>query len=114
MPLSKERQAEWMREYRQRHACVITNSAVVQPNYVEHPNRYPLAHLAMCHDYNPIQPLDHFSHCPFVNPMLQPKTDSVIPKYDMGFLYPDGRMRLETGTLIDVSDCKEYLLIKGR
>ena len=72
MPLSKAKQAEWMREYRRRvkQGSVIPNSVipdwVVQPNVylqpmavqpksmVVQPNQYLLKDY--CPDYDPVQP----------------------------------------------------------
>ena len=74
MPLSKAKQAEYMREYRKR--SVIPKSPSVIPNWVAQPNRYLAAHLRVCPDDNPVIPADHFDHCPYINPLLRP---SVIP-----------------------------------
>ena len=74
MPLSKAKQAEWMREYRRRRGGVIPKSGgvipdwVVQPNVylqpmavqpksmVVQPNQYLRAHMKYCPDYDPVQP----------------------------------------------------------
>ena len=100
MPLSKAKQAEWMREYRRRvkQGSVIPKSGsvipdwVVQPNVylqpmavqpksmVVQPNVYLQAHMKYCPDYDPVQL--EFDHCPYINPLLRGQPDS-----------PDGRYR---------------------
>ena len=88
MPLSKKRQAQWMRNYRKsvipkapvipNQASVIPKSGSVIPNWVAHPNRYLSAHLRVCSDYDPVKPSDHFEHCPYINPVKP--SEPVIPK----------------------------------
>ena len=75
MPLSKKRQAQWMRNYRK---SVIPKSGSVIPNWVAHPNRYLSAHLRVCPNYDPVKPSDHFEHCPYINPVKP--SEPVIPK----------------------------------
>ena len=70
MPLSKIKKAEYMRERRKQKSVGLS----VIPNWVTNPNRYLASHLRVCPDYNPNQPSDHFEHCPYVNPLLRPKT----------------------------------------
>ncbi len=90
MPLSKEKQKQWMEEYRQRKDSVI-------------PNQYLAAHLKCCPGYDTEHPGDHFDHCPFIDPTL--RNVSVIPKYAVGYLYPDGRTRLEDMTVVQPEQC---------
>ncbi len=75
MPLSKEKKVEYQREYRRRQKLGITQAQIAQPpvipNWVLHPNAYLSGHLRYCPDYDPVQPGDHFEHCPFVDPMLR-------------------------------------------
>ena len=87
MPLSKARNRERMREQmRVKRQMLQPSSHSVIPDWVLHPNPYLLGHLSVCPDFNPVRPSDHFDHCPYINPlyvrpnMLQPKSDSVIPK----------------------------------
>ena len=95
MPLSKEKQAEYMRNRRrQLKASVIPKSSSVIPNWILHPNSYLQAHLRVWPDYNPDKPSDHFEHCPYVNPMLQPKPKKIQPKIELLPNCSDGRYRL--------------------
>ena len=95
MPLSKAKQAEWMREYRKKlkQASVGPKTDALQsksrgiktflnrtasppfqpkvPDWVVKPNRYLLAHLRVCPDYDPVRPGDHFKNCPYVNPLMR-------------------------------------------
>ena len=98
MPLSKARQAEWMREHRKRlksvipnenerlarqmlpiqmSAFAVANKPVIptviptRPEWVANPNQYLLEHLKVCPDYNPIKPEEHFEHCPYINPLMK-------------------------------------------
>ena len=77
MPLSKAKQAEYMKEYRKRLKSVI-------PSVI--PNRHLQAHLKVCPDYNFDNPGNHFDHCPYINPLLR----GVIPNLPN---CPDGRYR---------------------
>ena len=63
MPLSKAKQAEYMREYRKRSVIPKVDSVI--PNWVAQPNRYLQAHLNVCPDYNPVTPGNHFDRCPY-------------------------------------------------
>ena len=65
MPLSKARNRERMRRLR----SVQPKSGL--PQWVVQPNYYLLGHLRICPDYNPVQPKNHFDHCPFINPLLR-------------------------------------------
>jgi len=86
MPLSKAKQAEWMREYRKRGGSVIPKAKSVIPKAKSViPNRYLSAHLAVCPGYDPVQPKDHFNHCPYINPLL--REPESLPNC------PDGRYR---------------------
>jgi hypothetical protein len=62
MPLSKERQREWMKEYRKRSKTVI-------PSVI--PNPYLSAHLKVCPEYNVNKSGNHFEHCPYIDPLLR-------------------------------------------
>jgi len=70
MPLSKERNRERMREQmRIKRAMLQPKSKMLQPDWIEHPNVYLAAHLRICPDYNPVQPSNHFDHCPYIDPL---------------------------------------------
>ena len=107
MPLSKEKQRQWMKAHRQ---CHVIPSVI--PNWVKHPNPYLAGHLAVCPDYNPEHPGDHFDHCPYVNPMLRHETQPhVIPELSCT-LYPDGVYRLEDMSLVQPEFCQSVNLYK--
>ena len=91
MPLSKVKQAKWMREYRRRvkQGSVIPKPSRVIPDWVVQPNVYlqPMA----------VQPK---SMLPEPSRVI-PKSGSVIPKWNNRFetieeqmkrLYPDGKL----------------------
>lgn len=110
MPLSKAKQAEYRRERRGRLRGVI-------PSVI--PNEYLTAHIRVYpqgfnpdgtyrRDYNP--ELD-----PYINPLmrtviptsyLNPATP-VIPKYSIGYLYIDGRVRLPDMKVVQPNECEE-------
>jgi len=94
MPLSKERMRERKKVDRMSNPTPINVK----------PNRYLAAHLKVCPDYNVKNPGDHFNHCPYVNPML--RDDPVIPKYPLGYQYPDGSCRLPDMTLVTPGECE--------
>ena len=79
MPLSKARDKERKRLER----SVQPNSN--PPTWIVQPNPYLAAHLRVCPDYDPVQPNNHFEHCPYVNPSLRPREP--LPNC------PDGRYR---------------------
>jgi len=77
MPLSKTKQAEWMRQYRQQGKRGVIPSVIPKPlpDYLVHPNRYLQAHIAAYPegfnsdgsyktDYN--EALD-----PYINPLVR-------------------------------------------
>jgi len=83
MPLrgkaKRQYQREYMRDYMRVRRHVKTqnhaqNEANVKtlPDWVACPNQYLAGHLSVCPGYNPLDPGDHFDHCPYVNPLLRP------------------------------------------
>ena len=70
MPLSKERNRERMREQmRLKRAMLQPNSML--PHWVLQPNAYLKAHMNYCPDYDPVQPDNHFEHCPYIIPLIR-------------------------------------------
>jgi len=73
MPQSKEHKAEYNKRYYlgilERKLGILKPHVI--PNNVK-PNRYLLAHLKVCPDYDVNSPGNHYDHCPYVNPMLRP------------------------------------------
>ena len=96
--MSKAKQAEYMKEYRQRlKASVIPKVTIdktptVIPNVI--PNPWLAGHLRVCPDYDVNNPGDHFKHCPYINPQarFQPK---LCWTCNLATLYPTGALRCD-------------------
>ena len=86
MPLSKVKQAEYMREYRKKSVIPNFHSVILSPFSVI-PNPYLEGHLEVCPDYDPVIP-NHFNHCLFIKPLL-----SFQEGCDLLPNCPDGRHR---------------------
>jgi len=74
MPLSKARQAEWMRQYRKRQKSVIPSVIPKVPEWQLNPNQYLKGHLAVYPEY-----LDRLNAGtydpeldPYINPLMRP------------------------------------------
>ena len=95
MPLSKARMQERKRldranvkpkpEALQANSTGMENLLDTTAPPVVKPNQYLEAHLRVCPDYNPVKPKDHWQHCPYINPVLNPL--DLLPNC------PDGRHR---------------------
>lgn len=86
MPLSKKRNRDRMRLNRLHEKPVVI---VVQPNkHSVIPNRYLLAHLKMCPNYDIDKPGEHYKTCLYVNSVIR---EGVQPKHLPNC--PDGRYR---------------------
>ena len=94
MPLSKVKQAEYMRGYRKRLQTVIPKFNIVIPN------RFLLAHIRVYPEgFNPDSSYKKdYNLDPYINPLVRPSEPlSVIPKCHIGCslikIWPDGRYR---------------------
>lgn len=88
MPLSKERDKErWHKRKKLQ------------------PNPYLRDHLRYCPDYDPLKPGNHWETCAYINPLLRLENGKLQPKYPIGYLYPDGRVRLEDMTVVQPKEC---------
>jgi len=41
-----------------------------------------------------------------------PNSDSVIPKYPIGYMWPDGRCRLPDMTVVIPNQCQEFKIVE--